>query len=61
MDPGLLFAPPERIAARVQAIHEGIGGRTGHIFNLGHGIMPSAPIAGVEAFLEAIASLGEES
>ncbi len=59
MDPGLLFAPADEIKRRVHAIHEAIGGRTGHIFNLGHGIMPSAPIAGVEAFLAAVASLGE--
>jgi uroporphyrinogen decarboxylase len=61
MDPGLLFAPPEEIEGRVRAIHEAIGGRTGHVFNLGHGIMPSAPIAGVEAFLAAVAALAEDS
>lgn len=58
MDPGLLFAPPEEIRRRVEGIHEAIGGRTGHVFNLGHGIMPSAPIEGVEAFLAAVAGLG---
>ena len=61
MDPGLLFAPAEEIQRRVRAIHDAVGGRTGHVFNLGHGIMPSAPIAGVEAFLSAVAGLAEDS
>jgi uroporphyrinogen decarboxylase len=59
LDPGVLFAPPDEIHRRVRAIHEAVGGRTGHVFNLGHGITPTAPIAGVEAFLDAVASLGE--
>lgn len=33
------------------------GRRIGHVFNLGHGILPDAPIAGVEAMVEAVHTL----
>jgi uroporphyrinogen decarboxylase len=38
MDPSVLYAGPERIEAEVDAILEGFGAGTGHVFNLGHGI-----------------------
>ena len=58
LDPAVLFAPDAVIRARVDAIHADVGGRTGHVLNLGHGILPGTPIEGVEAFLAAVASLG---
>jgi uroporphyrinogen decarboxylase len=53
LDPVALYAPPEVVAARTRAVLAA-GGSTGHVFNLGHGILPDAPIAGVEAMLAAI-------
>jgi len=40
LDPATLLAPPALIRDRVKAILERAGGRPGHIFNLGHGVLP---------------------
>jgi uroporphyrinogen decarboxylase len=51
LDPITLFAPPEVIEARVAEILTQAAGRPGHIFNLGHGIVPTTP---VEAVLQVV-------
>ena len=43
LDPVLLFSPEETLKARVGAILESVRGRRGHIFNLGHGVLPKTP------------------
>ena len=48
-----LFAPPAEIRRRVHRILDAGGGR-GHVFNLGHGILPDTPISGVEAMVAAV-------
>ncbi len=40
LDPVALLAPWPEIEARVDSILEAVAGRPGHIFNLGHGILP---------------------
>ncbi|MDX6515547.1 MAG: uroporphyrinogen decarboxylase [Gaiellaceae bacterium] len=40
LDPTLLLGPWERIAAGADAILAAAAGRPGHIFNLGHGVLP---------------------
>jgi uroporphyrinogen decarboxylase len=40
LDPTLLLGPWERIASAAAAILDAIGGRPGHVFNLGHGVLP---------------------
>ena len=40
LDPAALFAPPEALRRRVDAVLEQAGPDPGHIFNLGHGIWP---------------------
>lgn len=52
LDPTLLFAPRERLLARVDEVLEQAGGRAGHIFNLGHGILPGTPVENVKAVVE---------
>ncbi len=47
LDPITLFAPPEVIEARVKEILALNAGRPGHIFNLGHGIVPGTPVENV--------------
>ncbi|MDZ4856935.1 MAG: uroporphyrinogen decarboxylase, partial [Nitrospirota bacterium] len=44
LDPLTLFAPLHEIERRVEDILRRAGGRPGHIFNLGHGILPTTPI-----------------
>lgn len=57
LDPLALLAPPAEIRARVRAIHDSLEGTGGHIFNLGHGILPFIPVEGVGAFVDAVKEL----
>jgi uroporphyrinogen decarboxylase len=54
MDPALLYASPERIRTAVQGILEKFGKGSGHIFNLGHGILPDVPVEHAKAFVQAV-------
>jgi uroporphyrinogen decarboxylase len=40
LDPACLLGPFDRVAAEASAILDRAGGRPGHIFNLGHGVLP---------------------
>lgn len=57
LDPGILYAPPERIRTEVHRILQGFGHGNGHIFNLGHGIHPDIPPEHVAAFVDAVHKL----
>jgi len=48
LDPTLLLGPPARMLQQTDAVLRRIGGRPGHIFNLGHGILPSTPVEHVQ-------------
>jgi uroporphyrinogen decarboxylase len=52
LDPITLFAPPEILEQRVREILRAANGRPGHIFNLGHGIVPGTPVENVEAVVK---------
>ena len=47
LDPIALFAPEEVLRARVAEVLLQAGGKPGHIFNLGHGIVPGTPVENV--------------
>ena len=49
LDPVLLFAEWKEIESRAENILRQAGGRPGHIFNLGHGILPETPVENVKA------------
>jgi len=49
LDPITLFAPQELIQQRVRHILDQAAARPGHIFNLGHGIVPGTPVENVQA------------
>jgi len=53
LDPIALYGPPESIEAKVQDIIRAAG-PTGHVFNLGHGVLPTTPIEGVDAMMNAV-------
>lgn len=57
LDPLALFASPSQIKAEVHRMHRALSVKTGHIFNLGHGILPSTPLAGAAAFVRAVKEL----
>jgi len=48
LDPVLLFADWKELKSRAQEILQRAGGRPGHIFNLGHGILPETPVDNVK-------------
>jgi uroporphyrinogen decarboxylase len=49
LDPVLLFAEWKELKSRAQDILRRAAGRPGHIFNLGHGILPETPVENVKA------------
>ena len=57
LDPVALFASPKTIRNRVADILRRAGGRPGHIFNLGHGVLPETPVDHVIAMVEAVHEL----
>jgi len=43
LDPTILYAPKEKIRVEAKKVLESFGNGSGHIFNLGHGILPDVP------------------
>jgi uroporphyrinogen decarboxylase len=54
LDPAALLGAPESVRDRVRRVMEENAGRDGHIFNLGHGVLPETPVANVEAMVRAV-------
>jgi len=57
MDPITLYANPDVIKSKVATILEKYGKGTGHVFNLGHGILPDINPAHVKAMVDAVHDL----
>ena len=57
LDPVALFASPKEIKSRVADILRRAAGRPGHIFNLGHGVLPETPVDHVVAMVDAVHEL----
>ena len=49
LDPVALFSDWEQVRGRAQEVLDRAAGRPGHIFNLGHGILPETPVENVKA------------
>jgi uroporphyrinogen decarboxylase len=49
LDPITLFAPQDLLRIRIHSILSQAAGRPGHIFNVGHGIVPGTPVESVQA------------
>ena len=60
LDPVALFAGEKELLARAEAILGQAGGRPGHIFNLGHGILPETPVENVRALVEFVREASRE-
>jgi len=54
LDPVLLNTTPEVVRREARRLLEGMQGTPGHIFNLGHGILPEAKLACVESLVETV-------
>jgi len=59
LDPVALFANRDQLLAQAKSILEQAGGRPGHIFNLGHGILPETPVENVIALVEAVHEMSQ--
>jgi uroporphyrinogen decarboxylase len=57
LDPAALLSPPARFENAVRAILRRAGGAPGHIFNLGHGILPQTPVEHVTALVDMVHEL----
>lgn len=57
LDPAALLAPPAEIRKRVRDVLRRAQGRPGHIFNLGHGVLPETPVDHVKAMVDAVHEL----
>lgn len=60
LDPVALYAPPEILEEKVKDILRRTQGRPGHIFNLGHGILPTTPITSLQRVVELVHSIKSE-
>jgi uroporphyrinogen decarboxylase len=61
LDPVVLLGPAAAIEPRVADILHRAGGRPGHIFNLGHGVLPSTPPDNVKYLVDAVHRLSAAS
>jgi uroporphyrinogen decarboxylase len=52
LDPVALMAPPDFLKRRAAEIMDAVGNRPGHVFNLGHGILPETPEDSVKILAE---------
>jgi uroporphyrinogen decarboxylase len=57
LDPAVLLAGPAEIRRRVKEILDAVGGRPGHIFNLGHGVHKETPVDHVVALVDMVHEL----
>jgi uroporphyrinogen decarboxylase len=58
LDPAVLFAPRREVRRRALDLLRRVQGRPGHIYNLGHGILPHTPLDNVLALVDAVHSWG---
>lgn len=54
LEPAVMLAPPEVIRERALEVLRRAGGRPGHIFNLGHGVLPDTPRAHLREVVEIV-------
>ena len=54
LDPVVLFAPEAEVRRQTREVIDRVCGRIGHIFNLGHGILPETPVENVLALVEEV-------
>jgi uroporphyrinogen decarboxylase len=57
LDPVALFAPLPELETKVRDVLRRAGGGTGHIFNLGHGVLPETPVDHVRAVVDLVHEL----
>jgi uroporphyrinogen decarboxylase len=54
LDPAVLLGPPELVQERARDVLRRAAGRTGHVFNLGHGVLPETPLENLQLLVETV-------
>jgi uroporphyrinogen decarboxylase len=54
LDPAVLLGPPELVRERARDVLRRAAGRPGHIFNLGHGVLPSTSLENLQLLIETV-------
>ena len=54
LEPAVLLGPPELVVERTREVLRRAAGRPGHIFNLGHGVLPETPVANLQLVVETV-------
>jgi uroporphyrinogen decarboxylase len=54
LDPAACVGPWETVERKAQAVLDRAGGRPGHVFNLGHGVLPQTPAENLERLVELV-------
>ena len=54
LDPFLLTTTPDIVAAETKRLLSELAGRPGHLFNLGHGVPPTAKLENIEALVHTV-------
>jgi uroporphyrinogen decarboxylase len=52
LDPIILCATEDAVISKAKELLDEVGGKPGHIFNLGHGIIPETPVSNVKALVD---------
>ena len=59
LDPAVCLAPPDVVDAEVSTVLARAGGRPGHVFNLGHGVLPEADPAVLQRIVDLVHAHGD--
>jgi uroporphyrinogen decarboxylase len=54
LDPAVLLGPSELVRRRAREVLRRAGGRPGHVFNLGHGVLPDTPLENLQVLIETV-------
>ena len=54
LDPAVLLGPADLVRERARDVLRRAGGRPGHVFNLGHGVMPETPLDNLQTLIETV-------
>ena len=54
LDPAVLLAPGDVVQGQAREVLRLAGGRPGHVFNLGHGVLPETPLANLQLLVDTV-------
>ena len=54
LDPAILLGPAELVRERARGVLRRAAGRPGHVFNLGHGVLPDTPLENLQVLIETV-------